>query len=134
MIASNTSSDVQARDRQAATSQQRQLPLVQPPVDVIDRGDELEVVADLPGCDDASVEITLDQGVLTIRGTPSEVQPANARALVREFRPVTYQRSFTVGDGVDIDQANATVRDGVLRLRVPKAASTRARRIVVGRG
>lgn len=133
MTSTTAPEKVPATSRQPAETarQQAQLPTVQPYVDVIDRGEELLVVADLPGCDDRSVEITLDQGVLTIRATPDYAAGDEDKAVLREFRPVTYQRGFTVGEGVEIERAEASVRDGVLRLRVPKSPAAKPRRIQV---
>jgi HSP20 family protein len=91
------------------------------------------VVADMPGVDENSVDITLEQNVLTIDGYAAPVEPKGHRLAYAEYRVGDYQRRFTLSDQIDRDKIEATVKDGVLRLHLSKVAPT-ARKIAVKAG
>jgi len=105
-----------------------------PRVDIYETGDEVVVLADMPGVDDKSVDITLEKNVLTINGYVEMPQPDNFDLTYAEYSIGDYRRSFTLSDEVDRDNIEATVKDGVLRLRLPKAGPARARKIAVKAG
>ena len=89
------------------------------------RADELEsdgaftLVADMPGVDESSVEVTLEERVLTIHGR-SHV-PEHEGAAYAEFEGTDYVRRFHLSDDVDASKITASIKDGVLRVAVPKA-------------
>ncbi len=102
-----------------------------PEIDIRETPEAYIVVADVPGATAEAVDITLDQGVLTFRATVPTREPAGARRVVREYGVGHYERSFRIGEGVDTDKIGAEVKDGVLTLTLPKAETTRARKIQV---
>ena len=108
------------------------------PVDIYDRGEELIVQAFVPGIHTDSLEITIDDGVLTIAGEfPHlyDVEDAtNWSWYSRELRSGTFQRSFNLPFKIDVDDVTAKVEDGVLWLTMPKAAESKPRRISIGSG
>lgn len=108
------------------------------PVDIYDRGDELIVQAFVPGIHADSLNITIDDGVLTIAGQMPELYPSDESAnwawYTRELRSGSFQRSFSLPYKIDVDSVNATVEDGVLRLVLPKAQEAKPRRIPVVSG
>lgn len=87
----------------------------------------------MPGVDENSVDITLEQNVLTINGYAALVEPEGYRLADAEYRVGDYQRRFTLSDQIDRDKIEAMVKDGVLRLRLPKVKPT-ARKIAVKAG
>lgn len=100
------------------------------PVDVSMTADELVVEAQLPGIKPDEVEITVENGRLTIRGeTSSERSETEGDFLVREIRRGTVNRSISLPNGVEPDKAEATFEDGVLTLRIPKAEAVKPRQI-----
>jgi HSP20 family molecular chaperone IbpA len=75
----------------------------------------------MPGVDEESIDITLEQNVLTINGYVASQRPEDYSLAYAEYRVGDYQRRFTVSDQIDKDNIEATMKDGVLRLHLPKA-------------
>ena len=101
-----------------------------PAVDVEERADEFVLTADLPGVDPEEIEVALEDDVLTIRGETEEPSDAEKRRYhVRERRLGRFQRSLTLPGAVSADGVTATLDNGVLRVRVPKAPESIGRRI-----
>lgn len=105
-----------------------------PTVDIIEAKDHIEIFADMPGVDETSVELTLEKNVLTIYGKVEADIPENHRLAVSEYGVGDYQRIFTLSDEVDREKIEATVKNGVLRVVLPKAAAAKTRRIAVRAG
>ena len=111
--------------------QSRQAETYVPAVDILEREDGLVLMADMPGVASDDVEIQYEQGVLTIHGRVRPPRETPGRYLVREYGTGDYLRSFTLGEGIDIDKIEAVCRNGVLELRLPKAEALKPRRIEV---
>jgi HSP20 family protein len=109
----------------------RERPLYAPRVDIVETEDALEILADMPGVTKDSVEVTLEQRVLSIRGRADVSVPESFAPLYLEYQPGDYERSFTLSDAVDPAGIEARVRGGVLHLRLPKAGSAKRQRIEV---
>ncbi len=105
--------------------------LYAPPVDIVEEKDNLFLVADMPGVDEKSLDITLDNNVLTIYGTVEPEMPENHRLVSAEYGIGDYQRTFTLSDEIDREKIEATVKNGVLRLTLPKAETAKTRKIPV---
>jgi HSP20 family protein len=120
--------------REAARPEQiRQGPHVHPLVDVANRAEELVLRADMPGAVAGGIDVRFEAGILTISGKVMEEPEVPTGELFREFVPADYYREFTVGEAIDPERITAEYEAGVLTLRLPKAASTRTRRIEVRR-
>jgi HSP20 family protein len=104
-----------------------------PRADIYETNDSITVVADMPGVDENSVDITLEQNVLTINGYAAPAEPEGYRLAYAEYRVGDYQRRFTISGQIDRDKIEAVMKDGVLRLHLPKVEPT-ARRIAVKAG
>jgi HSP20 family protein len=102
-----------------------------PRTDIYEVGDDIHVVADMPGVDDKSIDITLERNVLTINGYVEPDYPDNYQLAYAEYDVGDYQRSFRLSDDIDREGIEATVKDGVLRLHLPKADTAKARKISV---
>jgi HSP20 family protein len=100
------------------------------PLDVTMTADELVVEAALPGVDPEAVDITVADGTLTIRGeVRSERNEGEGDHLVQEIRRGEFSRSIGLPNGLEPDKANASFRNGILTLRIPKAEQVRPRQI-----
>jgi len=100
------------------------------PVDVSMTADELVVDAQLPGLKPEDVEITVENGTLTIRGESSEDRDEKkGDFLVHEIRRGVISRSITLPNGLQPDKAAATFDNGMLTLRIPKADEVKPRQI-----
>jgi HSP20 family protein len=113
------------------TERTRDRPVYVPPVDIVETGDALELYADMPGVTRDSVEVTLEQRVLSIRGSAAMSVPEGLAPLHLEYQPGDYERAFTLSDAVDPAGIEARVRDGVLHLKLPKAGPAKRQRIEV---
>lgn len=89
-----------------------------PAVDIHEASDHWTLWADMPGVSDSSVDVTIERNSLYVRGKS-------------EAGPKDYQRRFTLGEGIDRDGVKASLHHGVLRVTLPKAASTQPRKILV---
>ena len=102
-----------------------------PDVDIIEEKEETVLTADLPGVDEKSLDITLEKNVITIRGRVETEIPAGCRLAYGEYEVGDYERAFTLSDEVDKDKIQATIKNGVLKLVLPKAAAAKARKIAI---
>ncbi|MEJ2210064.1 MAG: Hsp20/alpha crystallin family protein [Anaerolineae bacterium] len=109
----------------------RERPAFVPRADVYETGDTMVVVADMAGVDENSLNITLEDNVLTINGYVEPQPPEGYSLAYAEYRVGDYVRAFTISDQIDRDGIEATVRDGVLRLYLPKAEEAKLRKIPV---
>ena len=103
-----------------------------PHVELGETDKELRITAELPGLDEKDVEITLEDGVLTLRGEKrSEVEDQDRGYSERSYG--RFERRIALPEGVDRDQANATFRNGVLTVTLPRTevANENVRRIPV---
>lgn len=100
------------------------------PLDVTTTADELQIEASLPGIKPEDVDITVENGTLTITGkTADERQAEEGSYLVQEIRRGSFSRSVTLPQGLEPDKAEATFEHGILRLRIPKAEQVKPRQI-----
>lgn len=102
-----------------------------PAVDIIERKDDIVVIADMPGVDEKSVDITLEKNVLTIYGKVEAIIPEKHNLYISEYGIGDYQRAFTLTDEVDREKIQASVKNGVLRVVLPKAEAVKTRKIAV---
>lgn len=102
-----------------------------PNVDIIEKADELLVVADMPGTRPEDIDVNFENGVLTIHGRVRERQPRETNFLLREYGIGDFYRSFEVSESIDANNISAEYSDGVLTLHLPKVAAARPRKIAV---
>ena len=101
---------------------------ISPSVDIFETETGLTLIADMPGLDDKSLDISIDQGVLTIKGdAPAGVGDFHHR----EFAMAGYWRQFLLSDSFDAEQAEASIKRGVMTLKIPKAEAAKPKRIAV---
>ena len=104
-----------------------------PSVDAYEEGDELVVEAQLPGMKPADIDVSVENGVLTISGqTGAEEERKERTYLLRERRSGRFTRSLHLPATYTPDPSAATFEHGVLRLVFPKAESAKPRRIQIG--
>ena len=112
-------------------SQQDEAPALVPPVDVTEDDSGITLKADLPGAKRDALAIGIDGDSLTFEapldiGVPEGIEPVYA-----EVRSGRYRRSFTLSRELDTTNIEATLKDGVLTLRLPKQEQAKPRRIEV---
>ena len=102
-----------------------------PRADIYEDEDGIVIVTDVPGVDENAVEITLEKSVLTIDGYVEPQAPEGYTLAYAEYEVGDYQRSFKLSNQIDLDGIEATVKDGVLRLLLPKVGPAKTKKIAV---
>jgi HSP20 family molecular chaperone IbpA len=103
-----------------------------PVVDIWETDGGLQLVADLPGVAPEVLEVDLSGGSPTISGcvTPP---PAGRKAILTEFQVGHFYRQFSLSEGLDQSGITAALKDGVLRLTLPRLAPAQPRKIEIAR-
>ena len=110
---------------------------VMPSIDVRETDKELIVEAELPGMDEKDVHVTLNEGILSIKGEKKAEREEKKQGFhLSERRFGSFQRSFNLPEDADPEAVEATFKDGVLTVTVPKADDAKAgrRKVEVKRG
>lgn len=105
---------------QSETERTRDMPAFVPNADIYETEDQIVLLVDMPGVDENSIDINLERNVLTISGCVEPVVPEGYSLSYAEYRIGDYQRSFVLSNQINQEQIDATIRDGVLRLYLPK--------------
>jgi HSP20 family protein len=107
---------------------------VSPRCDIHENETAVILIADMPGVVTDGVTVQVHGDVLTMSGRSSVSEPERSTALWREYATRDYERAFRLGQAVDADHITAVIKDGVLRVELPKRASTSPHRITVQAG
>jgi HSP20 family protein len=110
---------------------QEQQRAVLPAVDVFEDASGITVLADMPGVPKEQLELKIDGDSLLIEGNVTQHTPEGLQAVYAEVRVPRYRRSFTLSRELDTARIEATLKDGVLNLRIPKQEHAQPRRIAV---
>jgi len=109
-----------------------QLPAVIPAVDIFENEGEILLHADLPGVRKKDISLNIDNGKMTLSGV--RYLPATGAATWRELADVEFRRTFAVPQSIEIANVHAELKDGVLRLHLPKSESAKPRQIEITTG
>ena len=106
-----------------------------PAVDIGERKDAYLIIAEIPGITAGDVDVSFDDGLLTIQGERHRAKEASAEQVHRSERPQgRFRRSIMLPRNIDADKIEASAEDGVLQILVPKPRETRGKRIQVRAG
>ena len=133
---------IQEQDQGIEVQQQEDIPVQEtertrsrrcfvPKADIYETENEIVVLADIPGADEKTVNVTLEKNVLTINAFVDPVHSHGYDIAYAEYEEGDYQRVFHLSDEIDRDRIEASVSHGVLRLQLPKAESAMPRKIAV---
>jgi HSP20 family protein len=121
-----------APERAAAGAGSAPQGFVVPPVDVFENEEAITLLADLPGVPRDHLNLRVDGDTLLIEATASAAStPPDMQLVYGELQCPAYRRQFTLSRELDASRIEAQLRDGVLRLTIPKAEEARPRRIQV---
>jgi len=118
------------KEAQATGESTHNMPVFIPAVDVYESENALTMVADMPGVPPESIDINMDSDQLTIRGTLPQ-QEDKGKAIFKEYTAGDYYRQFTLSSDIDREKIQASMKDGVLKLVMPKAEAAKPRKITV---
>ena len=120
----------EARDLSAA-ERTRTRRVYTPKVDIYETEDVIILLADMPGVSEEDVDITLEKNILTVSGYLSDAGHEGYGLAYREYGEGDYERTFALSDEVDRNKIEASMKDGVLKLTLPKAEEMKTRKIAV---
>ncbi|MEE9910581.1 MAG: Hsp20/alpha crystallin family protein [Deltaproteobacteria bacterium] len=123
--------DMQKTENVSTTERIRNVKTFVPRVDIYENKESLFVIADMPGVDEKTVDIELEKNILTITGRVENGRIKDATMMYSEYEIGDYERVFTLSDEVDRDKIVATVKNGILRLELPKAEKVKPKKIAI---
>jgi HSP20 family protein len=106
-------------------------PVFTPSVDIFETEQELTLLADMPGVKAEGVDIDLCDNILTLSGDVKTPEGEKEVELLREYRTGKYLREFTLTENIDQSKIEAEIKNGVLKLKLPKAEAAKPRKISV---
>jgi len=102
-----------------------------PDVDILEKGDELLILADMPGVKPDDIDVKFEDGTLSIYGRVTNGRLERENFLLREYGVGDYYRTFRINEQIDPSKISAEITEGVLTLHLPKAEQARPRKIKV---
>ena len=123
--------DLQKTQNTTATERIRNVKTFVPRVDIYEAKEALFLIADMPGVDDKTVDVELEKNILTISGRIENGKFKDHTLVFSEYEVGDYERSFTLSDEIDREKIKATVKQGVLRLELPKAEKVKPKKIAI---
>lgn len=104
---------------------------IRPPVDIWEDKEGITLCADMPGVSKDRLNLRIDGNNLVVEGQVKFELPENAEALYADVRSSLYRRSFSLSGELETGKIEASLKDGVLTIRIPKRAELRPRKIEV---
>lgn len=118
---SNAETQKQEIVEQNETERTRDTRLYVPRVDIYETDDAIHLIADIPGADENSIDITLEKNVLTIDAEVHAEKPEDYSLTYAEYGIGSFRRKFNLSNEIDQEKIVAEVKDGVLKLNLPKS-------------
>jgi HSP20 family protein len=106
-------------------------PSLAPPTDIYETKDAVIMLLDMPGADPETLNVTLEQRVLAVSARSISTTPQGYTPVLVEYEDGNYERSFTLSDLVDENHIDAVLKEGVLRLTLPKVTPGPPKKITV---
>jgi len=113
------------------TSRQQADAALRPPVDIYEDSAGIILQLDMPGVSKDRLSIQADPDSLIVEGSAQIEMPADMEALYADVRSTHYRRSFAMSRDLDTDKINATLKDGVVTVKIPKREELRPRKIEI---
>ena len=123
--------DVTAAEAEESRGIREQEPAMRPAVDIFEDETGITVQADMPGVAKDGLEIHIDSDSLSISGKADIPMADGMEALHAEVSSARFERSFALSSELDGDKADASLKDGVLTLRIPKREQYKPRKVEV---
>jgi HSP20 family molecular chaperone IbpA len=125
--------DVTTRENREVQTQEPDS-VLRAPVDIFEDTEGITLLADMPGVNKDSLNLQVDKDSLIVEGDARIDMPEGMEALYADVRSTRYRRSFALSGELETDRIDASLKDGVLRVRIPKRAEARPRKIEIRAG
>ncbi len=123
--------EMETRERLSGREGTSEAPAIVPPVDIVEDPNGITLRADLPGVAKENLSIAVDGENLTLEGAVGLGEAQNLQSVYAEVRVNRYRRGFVLSRDLDTDRIDASMKNGVLTLRIPKREQAKPRRIAV---
>jgi HSP20 family protein len=127
----NEKTDMTQAEKKAATEATEAGLSIRPAVDIFEDETGITVQADMPGVSKERLDIQVDRDTLAIEGRAEIPMPEGMQARYADVRSTRYQRSFSISSELNAQSAEASLKDGVLTLRIPKREQYQPRKIEI---
>jgi HSP20 family protein len=132
-VSTRPSGELQREPESQAKAREQEYTLV-PPADIFEDADGISVVLDMPGVAKDRLNVKSDNNGLLVEGDAQISMPEGMNAAYADVRSTHYRRSFGLTGELDTGRTEASLKDGVLTIRIPKRAELKPRRIEVTAG
>lgn len=129
--------ELQAKGKQEASPAAEHTktgPTFTPAVDIFETDTEIVLLADIPGVTAQELDVDLRDDILTLEGEVTPPEATDEVDVLREYLTGKYYRQFTLSEAIDQTKIEAGLKDGVLRLTLPKVEKATPRKITVSAG
>lgn len=116
---------------QNSSAEESQRKVYVPRTDIYETADSIIVVADVPGASAETVDLTLEKNILTIHARVEHVCQEGYKPIYNEYSVGDYRRVFSLSNEVDRDGIEASVKNGVLKLTLPKSKKAQPKKIAI---
>ncbi len=130
----NSEKDVATHATQSESADHASGFVLRPAVDIFENGESIRLFADLPGVSEESLNLEVDDRTLTIQGDIALEMPEGMRSLHADVRSRCYRRAFTLSNELDTARIEASLKDGLLTVTLPKREEVRPRKIEITAG
>ena len=127
----STEAQVQSQDQGQLQQKLEPASVLAPPADIFEDADGINIVLDMPGVTRDRLTVKADRNELVIEGQAAIEMPDGMEAAYAEIRSSHYRRSFVLTNELDTGSVQASMKDGVLSVRIPKRAELKPRQIEV---
>jgi HSP20 family molecular chaperone IbpA len=118
-------------DKQASKVAGSDAPAIQPRIDVFEDAAGITLLADVPGANPESLELKIEGNNLTLEASVATYLPKELESTYAEVRVPRYRHAFELSRELDAEHIDAVMKDGVLKLRIPKLAHAQPKRIAI---
>lgn len=102
-----------------------------PRTDIYENDEKIVIVADVPGADEKSIDLTLEKDILSIKAFVEPQEPEGYTLALWEYGIGDFERNFKISDEIDQESIEATVKNGVLRVVLSKSGPAKAKKIAI---
>lgn len=105
--------------------------VLRPRVDILENSETFEISLEMPGVNENDLDVRYEKGTLAVSGQRKDKVLSGMHLCHQEASAGVYQRQFHLGESIDVNRIEASMKDGVVRLVLPKSEGVKARKIVV---
>ena len=121
-------------EKQLSTVAGSDTPAIQPRIDVFEDATSITLLADIPGANSESLELKVEGNHLTLEASVATRMPSELESTYAEIRVPHYRHAFELSRELDTERIDAVLKDGVLKLQIPKLAQAQPKRIAIQHG